>query len=172
MRRSGRAPSSMEKPMSQALIQSLLAHRSARMHAQALAAPSAWLVALCLVAAAWLPGAASAASPTPPADVAGAAPALSARIYVTVPGDTLERVVHKTMASSPLRMELLRQALVAANPDLIPADRNPRIKPGTALQLPDHDALVRSVLLPLLQPFEAAHTPSPADGRRKWVRYP
>lgn len=104
-------------------------------------------------------------------DAAGLQAAPSSRVYVTVAGDTPDRVLQKTMDSSPLRIELLRQALAAANPELIPPGRQPRLKPGTVLQLPDHEALVRAVLTPHLAAGDAAQA-SPGEARRKWVRYP
>ncbi len=95
----------------------------------------------------------------------------TARMYVVMQGDTLDRIVNKTMASSPLKPELLREALVAANPQAITAGRNPRLKPGTVLQLPDHEALLRRTVQPLLPPPEQAVN-AEADARKRWVRYP
>ena len=114
-----------------------------------------------------------AAMPAPAAEAHAMAPA---RTYTVVAGDTLDRVVQKTMGASPLKVELLRQALVQANPQGIAPGRNPRLKAGTVLQLPDHDALLRAVALPALQQAEGAqpHSGSGAAGdqRRRWVRYP
>ena len=57
------------------------------------------------------------------------------RSYVVARGDTLDRIIHKTMAQSPLRIELLREALAAANPQAIASVRNPRLRAGAVLQL-------------------------------------
>jgi Tfp pilus assembly protein FimV len=96
------------------------------------------------------------------------------RSYVVAPGDTLDRIIHKTMAQSPLKIELLREALAAANPQAIASVRNPRLRAGAVLQLPDHEALLRTAVLPLLQPAVMASHPTPvdADNRKRWVRYP
>lgn len=96
------------------------------------------------------------------------------RSYVVMPGDTLDKVVQKTMAGSPLKNEFLREALIAANPRTIAAGRNPRLTPGTVLQLPDHEEVLRKVLTPLLPPAETVLADSPAAGetRRRWVRFP
>jgi Tfp pilus assembly protein FimV len=95
---------------------------------------------------------------------------------VTVAGDTAERVVKKAMADIPLKDELLRDALIAANPKAFGAGKATRLKPGTELMLPDLRPMLREILLPLLEPREAgAYFPPPpttAEERRRWVRYP
>lgn len=142
-----------------------------------------WLVlagslALWGVAALWLACAPAVQAAGAPAPAMGAPSALAAstapvRTYVTVAGDTPDRVIQKTMADSPLKPELLRQALAQANPQVAGTGRNQRIKTGTVLHLPDHAALVRQVLLPLLPPAEAAaFSPDSAQDKRRWVRFP
>jgi hypothetical protein len=97
-------------------------------------------------------------------------------VYVTVAGDTLDRVIRKTMAESPLKDELLRQAFIAANPKAFAAGRNSRLRVGTELKLPETNALLRDILLPLLSPTEVGSyfppPPTTAEERRRWVRYP
>ena len=99
-----------------------------------------------------------------------------ARVYVTVAGDTLDRVIRKTMADSPLKDDLLRQAFIAANPKAFAAGRNSRLRVGTELKLPETNALLRDILLPLLSPTEVGSyfppPPTTAEERRRWVRYP
>jgi hypothetical protein len=116
------------------------------------------------------------ASSAPQAGVAPAASVHVSRVYVTVAGDTLDRVIRKTMADSPLKDDLLRQALIAANPRVFAAGRNSRLRPGTELKLPETHALLREILLPLLSPTEVGSyfppPPSTAEERRRWVRYP
>lgn len=111
-----------------------------------------------------------------PAPAVQATALSAARTYTVAPGDTLDRVVQKTMGESPLKPELLKQALAQANPQGIPAGRNPRLKAGSVLQLPDHDALLRAVLQPLVQHAESMPPQvggnAVGDNRRRWVRYP
>jgi len=155
---------------------------------------SAWLAAGCLLVAGLAQAAgAPAARPEPAAYGAahgsdhGPAPAHGAghghahapsggRSYVTVAGDTADRVVKKTMADIPLKDELLRDALIQANPKAFTAGKATRLKPGTQLALPDLRPTLRDILLPLLEPREAgAYFPPPptsAEERRRWVRYP
>ena len=94
------------------------------------------------------------------------------RSYVVMPGDTLDKVVQKTMASSPLKNEVLREALVASNAQVLPSGRNPRLVPGTVLQLPDPDTVLRTVLGPAAPPHDAAPAGGAGEQRRRWVRYP
>ena len=98
-----------------------------------------------------------------------------ARSYVVAPGDTLDRIIQKTMGQSPLKIELLREALAAANPQAIASVRNPRLKAGAVLQLPDHQALLRAAVQPMLQPADMVSShpmATDADNRKRWVRYP
>lgn len=119
-------------------------------------------------------GQAGRSGPVAPEGAAGHAPA--GRAYVTVAGDNLDRIIKKTLADSPLKDELLREALIAANPKVFTAGRNTRLRPGTTVALPDQHAMLRQILMPLLEPREVgAYFPPPptsADERRRWVRYP
>lgn len=118
--------------------------------------------------------AAQAANPKPPAPEPAAAQ--PGRSYVTVAGDTVDRIVKKALADSPLKDELLREALMQANPKVFTAGAKTRLKPGTALALPDHHALLRQVVLPVLDAREVGAffppPPSSQEERRRWVRYP
>lgn len=105
-----------------------------------------------------------------------AAHAGAVHTYVTVAGDNADRIVKKAMGDSPLKEELLRDALMKANPKVFTAGRNTRLRPGLTVTLPDQHAMMRQILLPLLDSREAAaHFPPPpasAEERRRWVRYP
>jgi Tfp pilus assembly protein FimV len=98
------------------------------------------------------------------------------RTYVTVAGDTADRVVKKAMADIPLKDEILRDALIQANPKVFTAGAKTRLKPGTELALPDPHPMLRQILMPLLEPKEAgAYFPPPpvsVEERRRWVRFP
>lgn len=135
-------------------------HRRRLLQALVLAAATSWVLGL--------PGRAQAAEPAPADKSAQESP----RSYVVAPGDTLDRIVQKTMGASPLRIELLREALAAANPQAISSVRNPRLKAGMVLQLPDHEALLRQTIAPLLPADSAAHSQGGGDARKRWVRYP
>jgi len=126
-----------------------------------------WLLALCS-----LPLVAALLASPRLAWAVETSPAVPARIYITVAGDTPDRVVQKTLAHSPLKAELLRQALVQANPKVLPPTGNPRLKPGTELYLPDHEALLRRTLEPLLKPADAQASADTGQDRRRWVRFP
>ncbi len=104
-------------------------------------------------------------------------PLLSGRSHKVAAGESLDRVIQKTMADSPLKPEAMRQAFIQLNPQAFPDGRMARLKAGTVLQVPDGAQLLRSVLLPVLEGAEAAAvvrsgTPQAADDRRRWVRFP
>ena len=106
----------------------------------------------------------------------GGAAGVHGRVYRTVSGDTADRVVKKALADIPLKDELLRDALIQANPKAFASGPATRLKAGVDLILPEPNALLRQVLLPVLSPSEVgAYFPPPpttADERRRWVRYP
>lgn len=111
------------------------------------------------------------------AHASGHGPGVSVgRAYVTVAGDTADRVVKKTMADIPLKDEILRDALIQANPKVFTAGAKTRLKPGTQLALPDPHPMLRQILMPLLEPKEVgAYFPPPptsVEERRRWVRFP
>lgn len=101
----------------------------------------------------------------------------SGRSHTVAAGESLDRVIQKTMADSPLKTELIRQAFVQLNPQAFPGGRVVRLKAGSVLQVPDAAQLLRNALLPALEGAEAAAvvrsgTPQAADERRRWVRFP
>jgi Tfp pilus assembly protein FimV len=99
------------------------------------------------------------------------------RSYTVQRGDTLDRVIQKTMAASPLKIELLRQAFVDGNPQAFVSGNVSRLRAGAVLQVPDHTKLLRAVVLPVLESADAAAMAgegrsSNASDRRSWVRFP
>lgn len=112
---------------------------------------------------------------TAPAEVLPQLP--SGRTHTVASGESLDRVIKKTLADSPLKIELVRQAFVQLNPQAFPDGRVARLKAGTVLQVPDSAQLLRQVLLPVLEGAEAAAVarngmPQAADDKRRWVRFP
>ena len=76
--------------------------------------------------------------------------------YQVQSGDTLERVIRKTMPKSPFSMEVMREAFGRANPELLAGSKEPKLKPGSTLNLPSL-AVMRQVVLgespPLSEPM-------------------
>ena len=138
-------------------------------------------VALILVAL-WLalpPAPARAAQPATEAAAASASPtpAPMARSYLPKAGETLDQVIARTLPQSPLKMELLRQAFVAQNPQAIAPGKVPKLRKGVPLLVPDHDALLLMHLGSLVAPVEAAppnarFSPSTSEERKRWVQFP
>lgn len=138
--------------------------------------PAGSLSAVLLSLSLCISGAAQAAAVAKPESAAAVRAPAAARTYLTVAGDTADRIVRKAMADLPLKEELLRDALIQANPKAFGKGKATRLKPGTELTLPDPHPLLREILLPLLEPREAgAYFPPPptsVEERRRWVRYP
>ena len=121
----------------------------------------------------------------PPAPAAVAAPAPSTATssepasnngYVVKKGDTVMSLVRTTYKGSPLRLEVLRDALLAANPELAKA-KSQALRPGTRLVLPEHGEIVFNAMAAFVSPQDLARLLPPPEGndpaaRRDWIRFP
>ena len=122
-----------------------------------------WLC--CLVLAA--PAFALAATPT-------------ARTNQVQAGDTLDKVIRKTMPDSPLKFEILRNAFVQQNPQAFTKAPPRALMAGAVLNIPNHDDLLRSYTVPGFSPGNSGANRgggySTADmnmnERKNWVRFP
>jgi len=133
--------------------------------------------AVLLLAACWLalPATSRAAQAAP--EAAQAAPSVPARSYLPKPGETLDQVIAHTLPGSPLKIELLRQAFMAQNPQAITPGKVPKLRKGVPLLVPDHDELLRMHLGSRAAPVEAAppnarFSPSTSEERKRWVQFP
>ena len=118
---------------------------------------------------------AQAEAPSAPANVI--APPAAANSYKPKVSESLDQVIAKTLPGSPLKMELLRQAFVAQNPQAIIPGKVPKLRKGATLVVPDHDLLVQRTLGPLAPASEptqpaASTRPSTVEERKRWVQYP
>lgn len=95
--------------------------------------------------------------------------------YLVKKNDTLDKLVASHYKASPLKSEVLRSAVLAANPAL-GSSKAVRLKPGSSLLLPDHGDIALGTLIPLVpEPALASLAPAPTPdptARRDWVRYP
>jgi len=118
---------------------------------------------------------AQAETTAPPASVI--TPPAAANSYKPKASESLDQVIAKTLPGSPLKIELLRQAFVAQNPQAIIAGKVPKLRKGATLVVPDHDQLVQrtlGVLAPAIeatQPLVSARA-STFEERKRWVQYP
>ncbi len=100
--------------------------------------------------------------------------------YQVVSGDTLDKVIRKTMPDSPLRVEILRNAFVQQNPQAFTKSPPRALMAGAVLNVPNHDDLLRSYMVPGHAPGNSGmHRGggySTADmnmsERKNWVRFP
>jgi Tfp pilus assembly protein FimV len=104
-------------------------------------------------------------------------PPAAANSYKPKASESLDQVIAKTLPGSPLKIELLRQAFVAQNPQAIIAGKVPKLRKGATLVVPDHDQLIQRTLGLLVpaneptQPLVSARS-STFEERKRWVQYP
>ena len=114
-----------------------------------------------------------------PALAIAASPAVRST-YKVESGDTLDKVIRKTLPDSPLRTEILRNAFVQQNPQAFTKSPPRSLMAGVVLNVPNHDDLLRTYMVPGYSPGNSGmHRGggySTADmnmsERKNWVRFP
>ena len=102
--------------------------------------------------------------------------AQAVRNYTPKAGESLDRVIANTLADSPLKIELLRQAYVEQNPSAFFPGKVPKLRKNVVLTVPNPEQLRQKYLLP--KPgvaAAAAQHPEPkpsSEDRHRWVQYP
>ena len=127
-----------------------------------------------------LAGPAFSAEPSPAGGSAAAQAAsksgAAAVKYTVREGDTLDKVIRLHMGNSPLRIELLRDAVVQQNPHAFVKGSTKVLLAHAVITLPNHNELLQKQLgsaMPVADPTPPAASTSMAEDRRKtWVRYP
>jgi len=120
-----------------------------------------------------------AASPVAAMDLSGLK---SSHSYTPALGESLERIVAKTMPESPLSAQVLSQAFVLLNPQAFGSSKPQRTHSTATLKVPNHNQLLQLVLArnpaelaPARAteppPTKAAATPRATEKRENWVRY-
>jgi len=149
--------------------------------------PRAFHHAVCALGLSALSAVALAAAPVGSATMAPSALAAlgSTHTYTPAVGESLTRIVAKTLPNSPLSPDLLAQAFVSLNPQAFSAGGNGRTLTAAALKVPNHNQLVQLVLAKneaarpaVLAALSAAEAKAatvvpirPAEKRENWVRY-
>jgi Tfp pilus assembly protein FimV len=113
--------------------------------------------------------------PVPMSPLAPQVPAGSRMQVVVRPGETLDRVIQRTLRDSPFRAELLREAFVRLNRSAFPRGTPHWVLAGSVLQVPTPADLLSQVdprWWPASAQDAAAATASTSSERRNWVRYP
>jgi len=119
-----------------------------------------------------------AADPSPAGGSAAAQAAASpgAVKYTVREGDTLDKIIRLHMGNSPLRIELLRDAVVKQNPHAFVKGSSKVLLANAVITVPNHNELLQKQLgsaMPVADPTPPAASTSMAEDRRKtWVRYP
>ena len=117
------------------------------------------------------------------------------KTHTVVAGDTLDKVVQKYYANSPLKADVLRDWVVVNNPKAFTKANSKKLQPGTVLNLADQTELIlklmpNAVAKASAQPNTPPANPLPAPvggaaahqagnvqalvepNKRNWVRYP
>ena len=97
--------------------------------------------------------------------------------YKVMSGDTLDKVIRKTMPDSPLRVEVLRNAFVQQNPQAFTKSPPRALMAGVVLNVPNHDELLRSHMTSGRASgsggaYRGGGYSSADLERKNWVRYP
>ena len=126
-------------------------------------------------------------APQQPPKSEGAAPAVrksssesaAGRMTVQVrPGETLDRILARTLGSAPVAAAVVRQAVVEMNPSAFVGGSPHRLISGSTLTLPSPQELsalsqgtVQAASRMNPEPTKTVEA-SAAEDRRNWVRYP
>jgi len=145
-----------------------------------------------------MPGASSAVSTPVPAASKPVVEEMVASVWKThkvVAGDTLDKVVQKYYANSPLKPEVLRDWVVVNNPNAFTKASSKKLQPGTVLNLADQAELIQKLMPSAASSAQAKPNapsanplPAPVGGaashqagniqalvepnKRNWVRFP
>lgn len=115
--------------------------------------------------------------PTPsPLNSAGGQARMTAQVR---PGETLDRILARTLGTAPVAASVVRQAVVQMNPSAFIGGSPHRLVAGATLRLPTAQELtamtqqgqLRASALSEGVAAQSLHA-APADDRRHWVRYP
>ena len=134
-----------------------------------------WLVSALVLVAVQAVAQVPAQTATPsPSTIQAPRPAIFPPNLAPKAGESLDKVIQKTMADSPLRIELLRNAFIELNPQAFPGGQASRMRTTDELKVPDAVQLLRAVAMPLMETEDAARAAAPASAeqQRRWVRFP
>jgi Tfp pilus assembly protein FimV len=101
---------------------------------------------------------------------------LAAPTYKVAESISIDRLIQKIYANSPLNTTVLRKALVDANPKVITGNPQQRVKGGTVIMVPHEGEIIRSTLTPRSAGVQEAADNNPSardyEARKQWVRFP
>ena len=96
--------------------------------------------------------------------------------FTVAQSTSVDKLIQKFYANSPLNVSVLRKALVDANPKVITGKPQQRLKAGTVIVVPDHGQIVNHVLTPHVVAKQVILEQNPAasdyQSRKHWVRFP
>jgi Tfp pilus assembly protein FimV len=97
---------------------------------------------------------------------------LTTKNYKVMTGDTLDKVIHKTMPNSPLKVEVLRAAIIAQNEQAFIKGSSHYLIAGSMIKLPNQDELMSKYLSKDFKSNSISMANSEANERKNWIRFP
>ena len=101
--------------------------------------------------------------------------------YKTIKGDTLDKIIKKTVKDSPLKIELLREAFVLQNPLKLSMNIREIIKVGTEIKIPKNDYIIPKITVQTddinvkakaIEDSRERSLDKLREESRKWIRFP
>ena len=101
--------------------------------------------------------------------------------YKTIKGDTLDKIIKKTVKDSPLKIELLREAFVLQNPLKLSMNIREIIKVGTEIKIPRNDYIIPKITVQTddinvkakaIEDSRERSLDKLREESRKWIRFP
>ena len=96
--------------------------------------------------------------------------------FTVAQSTSVDKLIQKFYANSPLNVSVLRKALVDANPKVITGKPQQRLKAGTVIVVPDHGQIVNHVLTPNVVAKQVILDQNPTandyQARKHCVRFP
>ena len=97
---------------------------------------------------------------------------LASKTYKVMAGDTLDKVIHKTMPDSPLKIEVLRDALISQNENAFIKNSPNYLIAGATIRLPNQDDLMSKYMSKEYKLKSLGATNSDSNERKNWIRFP
>jgi Tfp pilus assembly protein FimV len=94
------------------------------------------------------------------------------KTYTVMTGDTIDKVIQRTMGSSPLKTEVLRQAFIQQNPQAFTKANAHYLIAGAVLKVPNQEELMMSLMAKGRSSGKGSYAAAEVNERKNWIRFP